>query len=824
MFKSSSGRVVARRFLTTTASAVQQSGPTASASLFIDSVFPTQIGRFDFRRYVGFFLQDSLVQKVESTLSAYKSHGFKVESIEPHQKDGGVFVKFSYVASEQVDAQTIERELQQALQRKSMPTWLGTPGGRPWLVKGGPWIEDMNRYPSSILKVSFDGPDVNEETLYRTLRPFGRIKELSPPTPGAAGLLRFSTATFSRTHSAAIARNVLHGYSIPSGTSVTTLRTSYQAPIQAHAIRDFMGKHPKIVLPVLFTLLATITYAIFDPVRTLLVQGKVEQWFDLRENEVYLWLRTNTFDRIYSTSLPHGSSGDVWKERKDAEEAIEAYLRDLPTTVAFVHGPQGSGKTTMLNSMLHGSERRVLTVDCLALLKATSDTQLVDALANQTGYWPVFSFFNSVSNLIDLASVGLIGQKAGFSSSLTEQLHDILSVTTEALSNVGSSHRRKTDKQAKKAEKAKKATPPRPSNDTTSVSEKAAAGLSENSADSDVSPPTSHHNHASPEAVSSLPIVIIKNYQLKGGPLRDETLTAIASWAATLAENRIAHVIVVSDNRENMKRIAKALPAKPLVVIGLDDADSESAMAFVQQKLKDADVNVELNANQAKVVEKLGGRASDLETLIHKIRSGLTVEDAVEDIINRGVGEIQKSAFGDDAEDAKNLPWTRQQAWAVLRKLAKSPEISYSELLLDFPFKGDEQPLRNMEQAELISMGTEKSGRPSTVRPGKPIYRSVFQRLVQDPGFQASQDLAFNEKIIASSDATVKSCEDELSRLRDMGADSGWTGTFGVGVLSSRMNYLLEKMKDAQAKIEKLEKDNKGLKKVLMSVDVRASK
>jgi len=39
------------------------------------------------------------------------------------------------------------------------------------------------------------------------------------------------------------------------------------------------------------------------------------------------------------------------------------------------------------------------------------DSKMVATLAQQTGYWPVFTFFNSMGNLIDLASVGLIGQK-----------------------------------------------------------------------------------------------------------------------------------------------------------------------------------------------------------------------------------------------------------------------------------------------------------------------------------------------------------------------------------------------------------------------------
>jgi len=53
----------------------------------------------------------------------------------------------------------------------------------------------------------------------------------------------------------------------------------------------------------------------------------------------------------------------------------------------------------------------MLTIDCAELQRANSDTRLVDALSRQTGYWPVFTFLDSINNLIDLASVGLIGQK-----------------------------------------------------------------------------------------------------------------------------------------------------------------------------------------------------------------------------------------------------------------------------------------------------------------------------------------------------------------------------------------------------------------------------
>ena len=52
-----------------------------------------------------------------------------------------------------------------------------------------------------------------------------------------------------------------------------------------------------------------------------------------------------------------------------------------------------------------------LTIDCAELQRVNSDTCLVKALSRQTGYWPVFTFLDSMNGLIDLASVGLIGQK-----------------------------------------------------------------------------------------------------------------------------------------------------------------------------------------------------------------------------------------------------------------------------------------------------------------------------------------------------------------------------------------------------------------------------
>jgi len=310
--------------------------------------------------------------------------------------------------------------------------------------------------------------------------------------------------------------------------------------------------------------------------------------------------------------------------------------------------------------------------------------------------------------------------------------------------------------------------------------------------------------------VSTLPIVVLRNYTAGG---KEDVMDVFAKWVAALVEGQTAHVIVVSHNREDSKPIAKALPSKPLNTIALHDADHESALRLVKARLHDAGVDIQFSREETEKIICLGGRASDLASLIHKMRAGQRPMDAIEDIIRQGASELRKRAFGEDADDARSLLWSREQAWVVFRALASRDTVPYHETLMNTPFKGDEGALRSMEQAELITVEA-LDGRPSAIRPGRPIYRYVFRRLVNDPVFQATQDINFNAKLIESAEATVRACEQELQVLRAIGLDSGrwWSRMTSTEI---RTKYLLERMGNAQATLQKLEKQNRELKKVL---------
>jgi hypothetical protein len=67
--------------------------------------------------------------------------------------------------------------------------------------------------------------------------------------------------------------------------------------------------------------------------------------------------------------------------------------------------------------------------------------------------------------------------------------------------------------------------------------------------------------------------------------------------------------------------------------------------------------------------------------------------------------------------------------------------------------------------------------------------------------------------MIASAENIIKSCEQELTTLREIGTDTShwWGGRTGS---SARAAYLFDKMLAAESRLEALEKQNAELKKI----------
>lgn len=142
----------------------------------------------------------------------------------------------------------------------------------------------------------------------------------------------------------------------------------------------------------------------------------------------------------------------------------------------------------------------------------------------------------------------------------------------------------------------------------------------------------------------------------------------------TRGKIQIAHVIFTSDSPTVSKPLAKALPSKPFNSITLTDASPEASLQYVSTKLSAFSQTLPPDCHSS--VARLGGRQTDLELLIEKVRGGQGVDEATDDIVYRSATEIRKSFFGDDEEEAKGLKWKREQAGAIVQGLCEKGEVS----------------------------------------------------------------------------------------------------------------------------------------------------
>lgn len=155
-------------------------------------------------------------------------------------------------------------------------------------------------------------------------------------------------------------------------------------------------------------------------------------------------------------------------------------------------------------------------------------------------------------------------------------------------------------------------------------------------------------------------------------------------------------------------------------------------------------------------------------------------------------------------------PYSPQQAWLLVRKLASKPSIRYNELLLTDTYKrsasGGEATLQALEQAELISI-VSAGGRPSAIKPGKPVYAAAFRHLCQDKVLSARLDLKTLEELTKGEVEGITKAEQELSVL------GGLPGK--PAEIDFRVRYLLRKVLVGQDKVEEYERQSKVLKKIL---------
>lgn len=115
--------------------------------------------------------------------------------------------------------------------------------------------------------------------------------------------------------------------------------------------------------------------------------------------------------------------------------------------------------------------------------------------------------------------------------------------------------------------------------------------------------------------------------------------------------------------------------------------------------------------------------------------------------------------------DSGPRAWTPEQAWLIVKSLASTDCLRYNEVLLSDVFKSaGEATLQALEQAEMISI-VSSNGRPTSIKPGKPVYAAAFRLLTEDHVLKARLDLAILTELIKVETAGIDKYEAELNLL-----------------------------------------------------------
>ena len=407
---------------------------------------------------------EEVLQTAQSTLSSTDGvPAAEVVEVLPRIKEGGAFVKFSYAP--RLSPKSIHEAVSRHVKEKHLRPWFAPLSGiRVGLVMGKPWVEDLYRLPSGRLKVEFlptepggQAADLSQEELYTFFRPYGKLADIITMPPDSKVVPRYAFLDFARKRKAVMAKNCMHGYVLSEaqggGKMGTVLRIGYEEKARFKYFFDWLSNHPRIVIPILAALIATITVTVFDPVRTLFIKAHVERTLHLEEHKVWRWFKRTTEDLLTNLRLRKVNDEDaalraIFEDRKGDIEQMQAWLMETADTFIVVQGPRGSGKKELVDQALK-TRRHKLVIDCKPIQEARGDSKTIAAAAAEVGYRPVFSWMNSISGMVDLAAQGATGIKTGFSETLDNQLAKIWANTSTALKQIALEGRKKDDKDAK---------------------------------------------------------------------------------------------------------------------------------------------------------------------------------------------------------------------------------------------------------------------------------------------------------------------------------------------------------------------------------------
>lgn len=126
-----------------------------------------------------------------------------------------------------------------------------------------------------------------------------------------------------------------------------------------------------------------------------------------------------------------------------------------------------------------------------------------------------------------------------------------------------------------------------------------------------------------------------------------------------MAQANVAHVVVVCESASSLQNIRGRLynwyysaTSRGLVTtVVLSDANEEDAIKLIEKRLTKFGADSIVDSKTIlKAIKCIGGRLSDIEALLEKVKAGVSLEKALEELIMKAIVEIRRTGLREAVE------------------------------------------------------------------------------------------------------------------------------------------------------------------------------
>lgn len=765
--------------------------------IYFDNVYPRATSVWNPALWYNLLLRNQSRESVREKIKKFASPqdnpipGLQLRSTIPVKRDGGVFatflVPFNYTKAE-VNTMIQKNTLQES--SKSLFSYFTRATAFP--VKGSPWIEDLRRLPNTTVIIKSQGPPLTEEEIYSLFRRYGTIVDIYPPSDQS----KHYKIRYRSYRGAICAKNCVSGIEIHN----TVLHLQYETIVKGHLVRNFYVDHTRIAIPVTIALLSILAVFIFDPIREFFIEQKITHQYQFSWDNRYLQqlkkLTSSTmssFKNYWGYDDNNISKKHLWEERIEKMDDLKMWLEENNNTFVLIRGPRGSGKHELVMQHTLHDRNNVLYIDCDKLIKSRTDAKFLRNAASQLGYFPIFPWIDSVTNVVDLMVQGLTGQKSGLSETKESQFRNMLTTSLMAVRRIALKNYN--------------------------------AILNEGNEDVNIKEEDYLQQH--PEAK---PVIVIDRFEGKAD-INSFVYKELADWAAMLVQMNIAHVIFLTETVSANQRLAEALPNQVFKTMILSDASKTNSRNYVLSELVEHLNNSKRRAKEEKsdhdsseepeeksefdehdprsvltdkqieeieeALEPLGGRMLDLQAFVRRVKFGEEPKEALDKMVEQASEQITQIFLSDKIEPLKSA-----QAWELIDLLSKNDKVYFHDIVFRPLFKAaPELGVLELENNGLVSVARDR-GVPREIRPFKPLYRAAFQYLIKDKDLRTVLMTRYHLKVINFETGRIKKWEEELRALGKVNDQK---------LFRSRLDYLSKKISTSSDVINKCEEDIKKL-------------